>query len=60
MNWYAIMNIVMWIIGKVMADDNNNGKPDLFEKGSENELPSTNVKEVIKKGLPEESGKSQS
>lgn len=32
MNWYAILQIVMWVLSKVMTDENKNGKPDIMEK----------------------------
>lgn len=38
MKWYAILQVVMWVLSKVMQDENRNGKPDLFEKGN-NEVP---------------------
>lgn len=33
MKWFAILNVIVWLLEKIAKDENNNGKPDIFEGG---------------------------
>lgn len=45
LKWYAILQVVMWVLSKVMQDENNNGKPDIFE-GENNEVQTKTEQET--------------
>jgi len=38
--WVNVLTIILKIVSKILADTDDNGKPDVFEKGK-NEVPET-------------------
>lgn len=32
MNWYQILNVIVFIIEKILKDEDQNGKPDILER----------------------------